>query len=313
MGIPTEPMLPDSTYSVQSGAEKTEAFISLTKARLCWPPIGLSQGTGYAFRTMWIARTQDDVSTRTSRPTVGDTRRVYAIGDIHGRFDLMIDLLRLICADADNKEDGRRTFIVFLGDYIDRGDETAQVLTALQALGRTTAGGITFLRGNHEDALLSFLSDPLAGRRWLDYGAEQTLASYGVSLPQRDPSEDDLVRTRDALCAAMKGHGWFLGSMLSHAKIGDVLFTHAGCNAAAIDAELDIKAMMWGHPSTLVDEPLPGALVVHGHYDDVEPVNRRGRICVDTGAYYSGRLTAVRLDAEVAFLSTGGSPFRIGA
>lgn len=257
---------------------------------------------------MWNTPTQNTQTASESRPTVGDALRVYAIGDIHGRFDLMISLLRVICSDAENFDDDRSTRIVFLGDYIDRGDETAQVLSALRSLWAHAAGGITFLRGNHEDALLAFLADPVSGRRWLDYGAEQTLASYGIPQPPRNPSDNGLRQTRDELSIAMDEDVAFLGAMPSHAKRGDVLFTHAGCNASAKEIELDAKAMMWGHPSALVDAPIPGTLVVHGHYDSVEPVNCPGRICVDTGAYYSGRLTAVRLDADVTFLSTGMAP-----
>ncbi|MEM9474856.1 MAG: metallophosphoesterase [Pseudomonadota bacterium] len=259
---------------------------------------------------MWNARKRKAHTVRKSRPSIGEAVRVYAVGDIHGRFDLMIELLGIICVDADSKADNRSTQIVFLGDYVDRGDETAQVLTALQSLDKPAVGGITFLRGNHEDALLTFLADPVSGRRWLDFGADQTLASYGVDLPPRNPTNNDLRQTRDKLRAAMHDHVAFLGAMPFNKWYGNVLFTHAGCNASAKDVELDVKAMMWGHPSALIDEPVPGALVVHGHYDSVEPVNCRGRICVDTGAYYSGRLTAVRLDQDVTFLSTGMRPSR---
>jgi len=97
---------------------------------------------------------------------------------------------------------------------------------------------------------------------------------------------------------------YLLHELPYHYRSGDVIFTHAGLNPRHRGAEMDdVGAMLWGHPDFLTDQPLCGLRVVHGHFDTSAPISTRGRICVDTGAYYSGVLTAVRLDAGEAFLS----------
>jgi serine/threonine protein phosphatase 1 len=237
------------------------------------------------------------------RPKVDPNARVYAIGDVHGRCDLMLDMLGEIVEDFERRRDGRRCEIVFLGDYIDRGDSSRAVLEALMKLMDGKSDEIIALRGNHEEALLDFLRSPLQNRPWLEFGARQTLADYGVVQPPREPSEESLMDLRDALKKAMGDHVDFLESLPFHATSGDAIFTHAGI--APDDAETleDRRAMMWGHVSSKSDWPVPGRLVVHGHYDAPEPADRPGRVCVDTGAYYTGRLTAARLDDDCCFIS----------
>lgn len=242
-----------------------------------------------------------------SRPKVRATARVYAIGDIHGRYDLMMALLAKIIDDAHTFCDGRSVRLVFLGDYIDRGDHSAEVLEALKRLSDEPATRTTILRGNHEEALLRFLASPVAGKGWLAFGAQQTLASYGVRHISRDPSDNELRDTALALTDAMGDHIALLKSMPCNADDGEVTFTHAGVDPADAHSMRNEAAMLWGHPSSSTDWPLPQRIVVHGHYDGQHPVDRPGRICVDTGAYYSGTLTAVRLDSAVSFLSVCGA------
>jgi serine/threonine protein phosphatase 1 len=238
-----------------------------------------------------------------TRPRVDEGVRVYAVGDIHGRHDLMIAILGKIVDDFEARRDGRRCEVVFLGDYIDRGDDARQVLDSLIRLTDGGLPGLVTLRGNHEAALLDFIRDPIRHRAWLDYGARQTIADYGVAQPPRTPADEDLLDLRDALGRAMGDHLGFLGALPLHSRSGEVIFTHAGLAPGDAETLSNARAMLWGHPSSETDWPAPGRLVVHGHYDDAAPVNRPGRICVDTGAYYSGRLTAVRLDREVSFLT----------
>lgn len=236
-------------------------------------------------------------------PQVAAEDRVYAIGDVHGRFDLMLKLLLHIRDDAEAQRDARRTRIVYLGDYIDRGDDTCSVLDAIVRLSAVNGPNLVFLRGNHEAALLAFLADPVAGRSWLDYGAIQTFASYGLQAPPAKAEELQLHACRDRLAAAMGNQIATIEKMPWYYRSGDVFFSHAGLNPTRPFDDKD--AMIWGHPNFLCDDPVSGLRVVHGHYDDPEPVTTRGRICVDTGAYYSGRLTAVRLDATETFLTIG--------
>ena len=238
-------------------------------------------------------------------PVVPDDCRAYAIGDVHGRDDALVQLLARIEEDAAARDDGRDVQIVFLGDLVDRGDGSRRVISIVKRLAEAAPNHVTVLRGNHEDAMLGFLDDPLGRAHWLGYGAQQTLASYGVSMPRPGAPADELTACRDALRSAMGDHVPFMQAMPVLATLGDVVFSHAGLNPAPGQSMTDRAAMLYGHPDGQGEMPVPGRLVVHGHFEDVEPVRHKGRICVDTGAYYTGRLTAVRLDAGVGFVSTG--------
>ncbi|MDU8946168.1 metallophosphoesterase [Ovoidimarina sediminis] len=231
--------------------------------------------------------------------------RVYAIGDIHGRHDLLIALLDTIAKDALRQNDARQTQLVFLGDYIDRGDRSAEVMEVIRSLVEDTGGGAVAILGNHEAALLDFIDEPIAGQSWLSYGALQTIASYGEPLPPRTPGEADLIGLRNRISEKMAPDIAFLKTLPTHYRSGSVLFTHAGCNPGIGDGTKDERGMIWGHPDGLGDQPLRDTLLVHGHFDAPDPVQRPGRICVDTGAYYSGRLTAVRLDDGIQFIVAG--------
>lgn len=236
-------------------------------------------------------------------PMVARHERVYAIGDVHGRFDLLIALLRKIAADAADHNDNRAFRLVFLGDYVDRGDDSRKVLDLLCALSDDKSRQINFLLGNHEAALLGFLDDPMTNANWLEFGGAQTLASYGVPAPKSVLRETDLLATADALRAAMGPHIALIEKMELMVRSGDMVFSHAGLRP---DRPTDAQAtndLIWGHPGFLCNLPVPGLKVVHGHWDHSDPISLPGRICVDTGAYYSGRLTAVRLDDDEAFIS----------
>lgn len=229
-------------------------------------------------------------------PKVDPRERVYAIGDIHGRYDLLKGLLTKINEDALKFHDMRHARLVFLGDYVDRGDDAARVLNILEYLASGDRHRIDFLLGNHEQALLDFLEDPARSEPWLGIGGAQTLASYGIAAPASNSDIDALVEIRSQLRHALGSKVDFLKSLVPYALSGDVLFTHAGVNPRAKEVLEDQDAMIWGHPDFRTDEPLFQRRVVHGHYDALEVYRSKGRICVDTGAYYSGKLTAVRLD-----------------
>lgn len=249
----------------------------------------------------WFSR--EALEATPSLPGVAGDERVYAIGDIHGRLDLLLRLLDRIEGDASRFDDGRRPRLVFLGDYIDRGDASRGVLDALISLGRSGTPDIVFLRGNHEEALLAFLRDPVAGRRWLEFGAAQTLSSYGLPAPPLHPDETWLAGIRDRLLGVMGAQVGFLEGLRAFHASGQVLFTHAGVNPEPGLHLFDRESMLWGNAACVVDDPVPGLRIVHGHLDARDAVVTRGRICVDTGAYYSGRLTAVRLDQGTGLIS----------
>ena len=244
----------------------------------------------------WFGSKSDQVSPDRSF-RVDAQERVYAVGDVHGRVDLLNRILELIARDVATHDDGRKPVIVFLGDYIDRGDNSREVLDVMISVrGDLPDDSLVFLTGNHEAAVLSFLSDPAGKSEWLRYGGLQTLLSYGVAPPGSNPEPQDLVAVADALRAAMGPHVNFLASLKGMHRSGDVIFIHAG-----LDPEVDLLAQtddatLWGRSDFVEAGGYPDHRVVHGHYDAQEIVTNPQRICVDTGAYYSGRLTAVRLD-----------------
>lgn len=250
-------------------------------------------------RHLFTARPRGDL------PRVAPDARIYAVGDIHGRSDLLARLLDAIVEDMAQFDDGRCAWLVFLGDYIDRGDDSATVLDLLGDLAAEPAIDAIFLEGNHEAALLQFLDDPLGAQDWIGFGGQQTLASYGVRPPSGEDDAKALRQVRDDLLAALGPHLEFLRGLAPFARSGDVAFVHAAVDPGRACPLEESPALRWGHPAFLVPEPVPGLRIVHGHYDDGAPVVHPGRICVDTGAYYTGRLTAARLDDAVAFLEVG--------
>ena len=248
--------------------------------------------------------TRQSRDTAAVRPRVDERERVYAVGDVHGRVDLLNALLDDIREDMVFHDDGRTARLVLLGDYIDRGDSSRQVLECIRDLS-CESFSCDCLMGNHEAAMVDFLEDPTQGEAWMKMGGSQTLASFGVQVPVRPLTQDDLSRIRDDFNEAVSPLLPFVGAMPLIATSGDVVFCHAGVNPARDLNAQTTRALLWGHPDALRDEPLPGKLVVHGHYDDPEIVSRPGRICLDTGAYYSGVLTAVRLDDDEHVMRAG--------
>ncbi len=217
---------------------------------------------------------------------------IYAIGDVHGRSDLLSALLDRIVAHSATLPDGVRRRLVFLGDYVDRGPDSRGVLDLLC---RPPPPGFerVCLRGNHEDFLLDFLHKPTDSMLWLVNGGKETLQSYGIAeeaIPALRRS--DLAAAFAALLPP--AHRRFLeGLDLVHAS-GDYLFVHAG-----IDPDLPLhrqgpETLLWiREPFLSSKETFGGRVVVHGHTVSAEPQVRPHRIGIDTGAYASGRLTAL--------------------
>ncbi|OWU78011.1 hypothetical protein ATO3_01255 [Marinibacterium profundimaris] len=238
--------------------------------------------------------------------------RIYAVGDIHGRHDLLLRMVERIRTDIDRLEDPDRPVrLIFLGDYIDRGDQSREVVEELRKLCDDATRddnpvGLTCLMGNHEDALLGFIEDPVVGRRWLQFGGLQTLASYRVRVAGPQSDHKALKDTASALAEAMGEDLPFLRSLPKIHRSGPVVFAHAGLDPEDPEAE-DNGAVLWGQSSFIERGGIEGMRVVHGHYDALQPVLTRRRICVDTGAYYSGRLTAVRMDDDVEVIEVGAT------
>ena len=226
--------------------------------------------------------------------------RVYAIGDIHGRADLLDDLLARIEADRS----GARATLIFLGDYVDRGPNSRAVVERLAALS-VRQDDCVFLRGNHEAAMLNFLQAPETGAHWMRIGGDATLRSYGIEPPARAGAA--FAETAAALRAALpQAHVSFLNRLSLSMRLGDYVFVHAGLRPGRrLEDQTEADMLGIRKPFLKSAQRWP-FVVVHGH----SPVERahqdQRRIAVDTGAYATGRLTAVRLiDDQVDFIATG--------
>lgn len=230
--------------------------------------------------------------------------RIYAIGDVHGRFDLLARLLPRLTEDARSHRDARQPLLVFLGDMIDRGDHSRKVLDIAIAARREWPE-VIYLRGNHEAAMLNFLNDPIQGCAWLRCGGKQSLASYGVNVPKYNTEPSELRTVAVELAKAMGDHVAFLKATRLMYQSGDVVFAHAGLDPDLGLDEQEEETLLWGKASFLERGGPPGIRVVHGHWDEPRPTVLPDRLCLDTGAYYSGTLTAARLDAETTLMQVG--------
>jgi len=232
--------------------------------------------------------------------------RLYAIGDIHGRDDLLAQLLDLIAADAKGCA-AKRKILIFLGDYVDRGLQSREVLDRLT--GDLIPGfERVFLKGNHEQALLQFLGDAAFGRTWKYYGGLETLHSYGIKELTLSDDPKDFERARERFDEVLpKSHRRFLEMLPLSVEFGDYFFTHAGVRPGiALHRQIE-EDLLWIRDDFLESGSSFGKMIVHGHTPKEEVVFRSNRIGVDTGAYMTGVLTALVLEGSARRLvQTGG-------
>jgi serine/threonine protein phosphatase 1 len=230
--------------------------------------------------------------------------RIYAIGDIHGRVDLLRQLHRLIHEDAYRRQ-APRNVVVYLGDYVDRGDESRGVIDLLLDEPLPSFESI-YLKGNHEESMLRFLEDTTVGPPWLFYGGGQTLASYGVRPPEMPLNARELVRAQRELAERLPSrHRRFLVDLaLTHSE-GDYFFAHAGVRPDVPLDQQTAQDLMWIRDEFLLSEANFGKIVVHGHTIVPRPDVQRNRIGIDTGAFASGHLTCLILEgSQLGFLQT---------
>ncbi len=235
----------------------------------------------------------------------------FAIGDIHGCADLLAEMLALI--DGEKVQGTAPPVLVFLGDYVDRGVQVRQTLDLLCA-DNLSGFERRYLLGNHELSLLNFLDEPLRNRAWLAMGGLETMASYGVSAPTIGASRHDLVEAAKALHWAIPPkHMAFLRSLERYALYGDYAFVHAGINPRRPMVHQTDRDLLWNRTRYQNDRAVWNYRVVHGHTAEPKPYADDHRIGLDTGAYHSGRLSAVRLEADSAtLLQVGkGDPDRV--
>jgi serine/threonine protein phosphatase 1 len=221
---------------------------------------------------------------------------VYAIGDIHGRADLLALLLAEIESDSARSKDAKRRTLVFLGDYIDRGHDSRRVVDMV--LDDLPAGfDAHFLKGNHEAIMLDFLDDPSYLGHWLANGADATFRSYGLDVAElvgRGAAPE--VWRRAFLASLPETHRDFFEALELAVSFGDYFFVHAGVRPGVPLEAQDPNDMIWIRGPFLQSEDDFGKIVVHGHTPAREPVIRANRIGIDTGAVFTDRLTALRLE-----------------
>lgn len=250
----------------------------------------------------WL-RIFDRPAPRASRFIEG--RVGYAVGDVHGRADLLALLLEQLeaRAAADQRPDGP-PIVIFLGDYVDRGPHSDKVIDMLLS-GRPAGFERHFLRGNHEQIMQAFMDDPVSTRAWTVQGGAETLIAYGVRSPGPMASEEDWRAAADALRAAVPpAHIDFLNSLERYIALGDYAFVHAGVDAhRPLEEQLD-EDLYWARDRFIASRRPFSHRVVHGHTPVEKPYMDQRRIAVDTGAYASGELTAARFEGEdVSFVS----------
>jgi serine/threonine protein phosphatase 1 len=230
--------------------------------------------------------------------TNADGQLIYAIGDIHGCYGVMKAMLARIVADYAVRAGERRPILVFLGDYVDRGPHSHRVLEALVWLQRRPDIELHLLKGNHEQALLAFLDEPLDGGGWLKFGGAETLIAYGVQPPSPDEGAGGYIRARDELLARMPAaHYRLLSGLKPMVTVGDYAFVHAGIRPGVRLARQSERDLFWIRKAFL-DSPGPHEkVIVHGHsWSSERPQLWEHRIGLDTGAYATGVLSAIRLD-----------------
>lgn len=231
-----------------------------------------------------------------SNVAVVGSRPLYAIGDVHGCYDLLLALLDAIQHDAAERSSAQTPLVIMCGDYVDRGPFSSHVLTALAWLKRSDALEVRLLEGNHEAALKMFLDFPSDNEEWLLYGGRQTLESYGIEVPV-SPGNAALAVLRDKLLDTMPAsHHILLNELELLIEIGDYAFAHAGVRPGVSLARQDRQDLLWIREPFL-DHPHPStSVIVHGHtWSNDQPVIMPHRIGIDTGAYETGVLTGLRI------------------
>lgn len=229
-------------------------------------------------------------------PAVADDALVWAIGDVHGRLDLLTPLVDAIRADAEAFT-GRSKTVIFLGDYIDRGPESRGVIRYLSELPRNEGIDWRFLKGNHEEAMLNFIENSADGAKWCEYGGDATLASYGLRVPPMKHMLDAWSHlSADLDHKLTQTERSFLDNLELSISIGDYFFAHAGARPGQLlDRQTD-HDLMWIRNSFLNSDVEFDKVVVHGHTPSSEVYVDHRRIGLDTKAYETGVLSALRLE-----------------
>jgi Calcineurin-like phosphoesterase len=238
---------------------------------------------------------QNSIFRKWPRPRVPNGVRIYAIGDIHGRADLLDELLKRIDTDLETNPVSH-SIEVFLGDYIDRGPASRQVLDQLVA--RSQTNQTVFLKGNHENLLTRFVTNPPMLQTWQELGGLETLMSYGIipSINANAATQAQLATQFDLVLP--KVHRRFIDDLKSSFTCGDFFFVHAGVRPGIPLAKQREEDLLWIRQDFLLYENDFDKIIVHGHTPVLQPDIRPNRINIDTGAYATGQLTCLMLEDD---------------
>jgi serine/threonine protein phosphatase 1 len=232
-------------------------------------------------------------NSRSIAASTPDNTRVYAVGDSHGRADLLIETIARIEDDL-RRRPIQRAVEVYLGDYIDRGPDSKTVIDLLAF--RLVDNRAICLRGNHEAMLEEFLEDPACLHHWRQLGGMQTLASYGICPPSRLEADTDLRRRFRSNFP--RTHELFLQCLRHNFCCGDFLFVHAGIRPSVPIEHQDPNDLMWIRHEFLDSVQNHEKFVVHGHTPVPHPDIRSNRINIDTGAWHTGTLTCIAIEGR---------------
>ena len=223
---------------------------------------------------------------------------MYAVGDIHGCLtELRAAEQRILDDIFQERLPG---LVIYLGDYVDRGPQSAAVLDHLSAKAPRGLRRLT-LCGNHDAAFLKFIRSPDKSMGWIEFGGRETLLSYGIDVEHILRRSGGTAALADILSRTVPDeHISFLESLPLAARIGNYFFVHAGIRPGLpIDEQVD-EDFLWIREPFLTEGPRIPFTVVHGHTVTAQPIFSRGRIGIDTGAYMTGRLSILKISGGQA-------------
>jgi serine/threonine protein phosphatase 1 len=244
----------------------------------------------------------EELRVQRRRPSLPAGLRIYSVGDVHGRLDLLDKLLSRVDADIALRPAVRPVF-VFLGDYIDRGPCSRETIDRL--LERRETNECVFLKGNHEQIAIKCLSNPGLFNQWLRLGGVETLASYGITLGKL-VNRKKVVELQTSFHRALPpAHFRFFRDQQTSFACGDFFFAHAGVKPGVELSRQTENDLLWIREEFLTSSEDFGKIVVHGHTPTHEIEIRPNRINIDTGAYATGRLTCLVIDeSSLSFIDT---------
>jgi serine/threonine protein phosphatase 1 len=236
---------------------------------------------------------------RRRSPRLPERARIYAVGDIHGRVDLLDETLARVDADLAIYPDCDPIHI-FLGDYIDRGPSSRAVIDRL--IERMETHHTICLKGNHESYMVDFLGSPAVLSEWQHLGGLQTMMSYGIKPPVNASSAKQIELSQALNVALPAQHREFLRSLSLSFTCGDFFFAHAGVKPKVALNRQKEEDLLWIRDEFLLYEEDHEKIVVHGHSPVGVPDIKQNRINIDTGAYATGRLTCMIIETGGYFV-----------